>query len=170
MNTATIAETNQYLTFRLDEETFALEISKVREVLDFINITRVPRTPNFMRGVINLRGNVVPVVDMRLNFGMSMTEKTVATCIIIVEVSIDGETTILGTLADSVQEVIEIDHKHIEPVPCIGTYLRTDFIKGIGKCDNGFIMLLDIDKIFSSEELTLVQSAKENMSSEEAKI
>ena len=98
-------ETNQYLTFKLDGEIFALGIDKVREVLDFVSVTKVPQTPAFMRGVINLRGNVVPVVDMRLKFGMEKTEKTVNTCIIIAEITMDGDTTILGALADSVQEV-----------------------------------------------------------------
>src|SRR5512139_1961929 len=97
-------ETSQYLTFTLDGELFALDIAKVREVLEFTGVTKVPRTPDFLRGVINLRGNVVPVVDLRLKFGMTRTERSVNTCVIIVEVSVDGETTILGALADSVQE------------------------------------------------------------------
>src|SRR5512139_2898593 len=107
MSVTGITETTQYLTFKLAEEVFALDISEVREVLDFTAITKVPRTPEFMRGVINLRDNVVPVVDMRLKFGMTKTEKTVNTCIIIVEIALDGDTAVLGALADSVQEVIE---------------------------------------------------------------
>ncbi len=154
-------ETTQYLTFKLEEEVFALDISMVREVLDFTTITKVPRTPEFMRGVINLRGSVVPVVDMRLKFGMSRTEKTVNTCIIIVEVTVDDEKLILGTLADSVQEVLDLDAAHIEPAPKIGTRLRTEFIKGMGKRDDHFIIILDIDRIFSAEELTLVQDVGE---------
>src|SRR5208283_2350264 len=132
MSVAGITETTQYLTFELEDEVFALDISKVREVLDFTTVTKVPRTPEFMRGVINLRGNVVPVVDMRLKFGMSKTEKTVNTCIIIAEISIEGETAILGALADSVQEVIDLEPDQIEPAPRIGTRVRTDFIKGMG--------------------------------------
>ncbi|MEW5747018.1 MAG: chemotaxis protein CheW [Nitrospirota bacterium] len=157
MSAAGITETTQYLTFRLNEETFALDISKVREVLDFTTVTKVPQTPDFMRGVINLRGSVVPVVDMRLKFGMAMTERTVNTCIIIVEVSVDGETTILGALADSVQEVIELEPESIEPAPRIGTRLNTDFIKGMGRRDNQFIMILDVDRVFSADELAMVQ-------------
>ncbi len=159
MNATTITETTQYLTFKLSDEVFALDIGQVREVLDYTHVTKVPRTPEFMRGVINLRGNVVPVVDMRLKFGMSKTEKTVNTCIIIVEVSLDNETTILGALSDSVQEVIELGPEQIEPAPKIGTRLRTEFIKGMGKRDDNFIIILDIDKIFSVEELSIVQSA-----------
>lgn len=167
MSTAEITETTQYLTFKLGDEIFALDISKVREVLDFTTITKVPRTPEFMRGVINLRGSVVPVVDIKLKFGMPMTEKTVNTCIIITEVAVDGETTILGALADSVQEVIDLDPDHIEPAPKIGTKLKTEFIKGMGKQGEHFIILLDIDKVFSTEELALVNTDKVEEPAEE---
>lgn len=159
MGATGITETTQYLTFRLDEEVFALDIAQVREVLDYTNITRVPRTPEFMRGVINLRGSVVPVVDMRLKFGMTKTEQTVNTCIIIAEISIDGDTTVLGALADSVQEVIELSAEQIEPAPRIGTRLRTEFIRGMGKREEEFVIILDIDRIFSADELSLVQDA-----------
>ena len=113
MSETGIMETTQYLTFKLADEVFALDISKVREVLDFTTITKVPKTPEFMRGVINLRGSVVPVVDLRLKFGMSRTEKTVNTCIIITEVTVDSETAVLGALADSVHEVPHLDPDHI---------------------------------------------------------
>ncbi len=153
------SENHQYLTFKLDEEVFALGIDKVREVLDYTSVTKVPQTPEFMRGVINLRGSVVPVVDMRLKFGMAKTEKTVNTCIIIVEINLEGETTILGALADSVQEVLDLEPHQIEPAPKIGTKLRTDFIRGMGKRDEQFIIILEIDKVFSGEELSAVQGA-----------
>src|SRR5512136_159595 len=110
-------QTTQYLTFKLADEVFALDIGKVREVLDFTTVTKVPQTPDFMRGVINLRGNVVPVVDMRLKFGLSLTEKTVNTCVIITEVNLDGEGTVLGAMADSVQEVLDLEQGEIEPPP-----------------------------------------------------
>jgi purine-binding chemotaxis protein CheW len=158
MSVAEITEMNQYLTFKLQDEVFAFDISTVREVLDFTAITKVPRTPDFMRGVINLRGSVVPVIDLRLKFGLSMTEKTVSTCVIIVEVKISDEPVILGVLADSVQEVMDLDRDHIEPAPRIGTHLKTDFIKGMGKRDDRFVMLLNIDKVFSSDELASVQN------------
>ncbi|MDA8242257.1 MAG: chemotaxis protein CheW [Nitrospiraceae bacterium] len=160
MSVAGIFETTQYLTFKLEDEVFALDISKVREVLDFTTVTKVPRTPDFMRGVINLRGSVVPVVDMRLKFGMEATEKTVNTCIIITEISLDGETTVLGALADSVQEVIDLEPDQIEPPPRIGTRLKTEFIKGMGKRDDRFLMILDIDTVFSADELSLVQGTE----------
>ncbi len=159
MSIAEIEEATQHLTFKLDEEVFAIDISTVREVLEYTTVTKVPQTPDFMCGVINLRGGVVPVVNLRLKFGMSEAEKTVNTCIIIVEVSVDGETTVLGALADSVQEVHEFEPGQIEPAPKIGTKLNTDFIKGMGKRDEQFIMILDIDKVFSSDELATVQDA-----------
>jgi purine-binding chemotaxis protein CheW len=165
MTTAGIMETTQYLTFKLDDEVFALDIGKVREVLDFTSITKVPRTPEFMRGVINLRGSVVPVVDLRLKFGMTKTENTVNTCIIIVEVTVDEETTVLGALADSVQEVLDLEPGHIEPAPKIGTRLNTEFIKGMGKRDSNFIIILDIDKVFSVNELAQVQSVSDDIAS-----
>jgi purine-binding chemotaxis protein CheW len=146
-------ETTQYLTFMLRDEVFALDIGKVREVLDFTTVTKVPQTPDFMRGVINLRGNVVPVVDMRLKFGMTVTEKSVNTCVIITEVNLDGEGTVLGAMADSVQEVLDLEPGEIEPPPRIGTKLNTEFIRGMGKRDEQFIMILDIDKVFSAVEL-----------------
>lgn len=157
-----ISDATQYLTFRLDDEVFALDISRVREVLDVTTVTKVPRTPEFMRGVINLRGSVVPVVDMRLKFGMSRTEQTVNTCIIIVEVALKGETLVLGALADSVQEVVEMEPGQIEPPPRIGTRLSTEFIKGMGKRDDEFIIILEIDRIFSTDELSLVQDLKKD--------
>ncbi len=160
MSIAGIMETTQYLTFKLGDEVFALDISKVREVLDFPTITKVPRTPDFMRGVINLRGSVVPVVDLRLKFGMTMTENTVNTCVIITEVQVDGESTVLGALADSVQEVVDLEPDRIEPAPRIGTRLNTEFIRGMGKHNDRFIIILDIDRIFSAEELSLVQEAQ----------
>ena len=153
MYEGTVTETAQYLTFTLNNEVFALDIGKVREVLDYTTVTRVPRTPEFMCGVINLRGNVVPVVDMRLKFGMSATEKGVNTCIIIVEVKVDEETTVLGALADSVQEVLDLEPEQVEPAPRIGTRLNIEFIRGMGKRDEGFVMILDVDRVFSADEL-----------------
>ncbi|MGB4599177.1 MAG: chemotaxis protein CheW [Trichlorobacter sp.] len=156
MSVTNITETVQYLTFQLDDEVFALDVAKVREILEITSITKIPQTPDFMRGVINLRGSVVPVIDMRLKFGMSATEQTVNTCIIVVEVTLEGETTVLGALADSVQEVVEMEPEQIEPAPHIGTRLNTNFIKGMGKHEGNFVMILDIDKVFSEEEISAV--------------
>ena len=167
MGASAITETTQYLTYKLGDEVFALDIAKVREVLDYTPITKVPRTPEFMRGVINLRGSVVPVVDLRLKLGMTGTEKTVNTCIIITEVTVDSETTVLGALADSVQEVVDLEPGQIEPAPQIGTRLNTEFIKGMGKQNNRFIIILDINRVFSVDELALVQGDQPASSGEE---
>ncbi len=159
MSTNEITETRQYLTFKLGNEVFGIDVAKVREVLDFTTITEIPRTPEFMSGVINLRGSVVPVVDLRLCFQMSKTERTRNTCIVVVEVLLEGEATVIGALADSVEEVIDLEPEQIQPAPRIGTQIRTDFIKGMGKRESQFIMILDIDRVFSAEELSAVRNA-----------
>ncbi len=160
MSVTEITDTRQYLTFKLGDEVFATDVSKVREVLDFTAVTKIPRTPDFMSGVINLRGSVVPVVDLRLCFEMSKTEKTVNTRIVVVEMLLEGESTVIGALADSVEEVIDLEPDQIQPAPRIGTQIRTDFIQGMGKRDSQFIMILDIDRVFSAEELSAVRSVE----------
>lgn len=157
MSVNQITETRQYLTFKLGNEIFATDVAKVREVLDLTTITQIPRTPDFMAGVINLRGSVVPVVDLRLKFGMTLAEQTVNTCVIIVEVDLDGETVVMGAMADAVQEVLDLEPDQIEPPPRIGTKMNTDFIRGMGKHLEQFIIILDINKVFTIEELELVQ-------------
>jgi purine-binding chemotaxis protein CheW len=119
-------------------------------------ITKVPQVPDFMRGVINLRGCVVPVIDLRQKFAMQQAAQTVNTCIIVVEVCMDGENIVLGALADSVQEVIEMEPSQIEAAPHIGKNLKTEFLKGMGKHNERFVMILDMDKVFSSAELVAV--------------
>lgn len=156
-------DTNQYLTFTLGDEGFAIEISKVREVLDFTNLTKIPRTPDFMAGVINLRGNVVPVIDLGLQLGMTAVEKTVDTCIVIAEVAVFSETLHLGMLADSVQEVIDIDLASIEPAPRLGIRLNTDFMRGMVKRGDSFSIILDIDKVISGEDLVAMHPAKDEV-------
>ncbi|NGZ07703.1 MAG: purine-binding chemotaxis protein CheW [Magnetococcales bacterium] len=159
MSVAGITEPTQFLTFHLSTEVFAIDISKIKEVLEFTTVTKIPRTPDFMCGVINLRGSVVPVVDMRLKFGMPQSERTVNTCVIIIDVIQDDGTVIIGAMADSVKEVMELAPSQIEPPPKIGTGLRTDFIRGMGKQGDHFVILLDTDKVFSSAELALLQEA-----------
>ena len=163
MGITSINDTRQYLTFELGDETFALEVSYVREILELTTVTKVPKTPAYMTGVINLRGSVVPVFDVRQKFEMGQAEKTINTCIVVVEVSMDDEKTVIGALVDSVQEVFELEPDQIEPAPKIGTRLRTDFIKGMGKKDDRFIMILDIDKVFSADELSLAAEFDETM-------
>jgi purine-binding chemotaxis protein CheW len=149
----------QYLSFRLDEELFAIDVACVREVIDRTEMTRIPRMPEFMRGVINLRGNVVPVVDLRMKFGIGQVEMTIDTCIVVLEVKVDEEATAVGALVDAVQEVFDLDPSHIEPPPKMGTRLNTDFIEGMGRLDDEFVILLDADKVFSALEIEAVQSA-----------
>jgi purine-binding chemotaxis protein CheW len=168
MSTSQITETTQYLTFRLADEIFAFDVSQVREVLDISNITKVPGAPEFMRGVINVRGSVVPVVDMRLKFGMAKTENTVETRMVVFDTMLDGESTALGALADSVHEVIELDPDQIEDPPRIGTRWRTEYIKGIGKRNEEFIIILDIDRVFAADELALADAIVQEAVAEEA--
>lgn len=151
----------QFLTFKLAAETFAVEVGKVREILDLTTVTKVPQTPDYLRGVINLRGRVVPVIDLRVRFGMPRAADTVNTCIIVVEVTVGGEGVILGTLADSVQEVFDLESSQVEPVPTIGTKLDTQFMKGMGKHNDSFLIILDIDNLFSGGELQLAQQQDE---------
>lgn len=161
MNTKKITETALYLTFKLGDELFALDVSQVREVLDLTLITKVPQAPEFMRGVINVRGSVVPVVDMRVKFGLPRTDDTPDTRIIVMELSLDGEMSTLGALADSVHEVVEMDPEQIEAPPKIGMRWKTEFIRGIGKRNDDFVIILDIDRVFSVDELALVDASAE---------
>jgi purine-binding chemotaxis protein CheW len=156
-----ITAIRQYLTFNLDKEIFAVDVAHVREIQEASTITKVPRTPEFMRGVINVRGSVVPVVDMRLKLGMPAVADTIDTCIIIMEIGLDGDIVVMGALADSVQEVFELPPEQIEPVPKIGTQLNTRFIKGIGKHDEKFVIILDIENILSTDEIAMVREGSE---------
>ncbi|MBG0789367.1 MAG: chemotaxis protein CheW [Desulfovibrionaceae bacterium] len=152
-----LKDINQFLTFTLGKEIFALDIGTVREVLELTSITKIPRTPKFMRGVINLRGHAVPVVDMRLKLGMSQGEDTVDTCIIIVEIEFEGEFTVMGALVDSVREVFEMTPDTIEAAPKMGAAINAEYIKGMGRQNDQFIIIIDINKIFSPEELAVAK-------------
>ncbi len=158
MSVTKITEAAQYLTFRLGDEMFALDVRQVREVLDMRSITKVPRAPDFLKGVINVRGSVVPVADMRYKFAMERTEESSNTRIVVMEISLDGEAIVMGALADSVHNVVELVPEQIEPAPSIGNRWRTEFIRGIGKLDEQFLIILDIDRVFSTDELTKVQA------------
>jgi purine-binding chemotaxis protein CheW len=159
MSTSKITETSLYLTFRLGEEVFAIDVKQVREVLDLTSITKVPRAPEFMRGVINLRGSVVPVVDLKMKFGLPKTEGTLDTRIVVMEIDLDGEITILGAMADSVHEVLELEPGQIQDPPKLGTRWRSEFIRGMGKRKDEFVIIIDIDRVFSTDELAFVQDA-----------
>ena len=156
--------TSDYFSFTLGEEDFALEINKVREILDYTAIFKIPRMPEFIRGVINLRDDVVPVVDLRLKLGMSAIEKTLDTCIVIVEVGMNEENVLMGVLVDSAQEVFTLDAGQIKPAPKLGTKLNTSFIRGMGKRGEKFLILLDINRVFTEKELKLVSPTTEETS------
>ncbi len=156
MSEPTVKSNAQYLTFKLGDELFAIDVVQVREVLDVTTITKVPRSADFMRGVINVRGNVVPVADLRMKFGMDPTETTVNTRIVVMEIVIAGDTIVLGALADSVHDVMDMLRDQIEPAPTIGAKWDTRFIKGIGKHGDQFIIILDVDKVFSTDEAKLL--------------
>lgn len=153
------AKTAQYLTFKLRDELFAIDVLQVREVLDLSNITKVPRAPEFMRGVINVRGSVVPVIDLRLKFGLPKAEQTIDTRIVVMELDIENERTLIGAMADSVHDVMDLDTDQIEAPPKIGSRWRTEFIKGIGKYDDQFVIIIDISKVFSTDQTLLIEDA-----------
>ena len=154
-----IHETSQYMTFKLGHELFAVNVAQVREILEVPQITKLPTAPRYMRGVVNVRGQATPVVDLRLKFGLPETPDTVHSRIMIMELDIDGEATVLGGIADSVHEVIELEPGNIDPPPRIAMRWRTDFIEGMGKRGDDFIILLDVNAVFSSDKLALVGTA-----------
>ena len=149
----------QFLTFTLGKEHYAIDVSRVKEVLELTPITHVPKTPHFMKGVINLRGSVVPVIDLRLKFDMPEAEQTVDTCIIVLEIHLgEDDVIVLGAVADSVQEVIELPPENIEPAPKIGTRLENEFIQGMGKHNDTFLIILNIDRVFTTEDIAAISS------------
>ena len=154
-----ITETRQYITFKLGDELFAIDVAQVREVLEVSQITRVPTAPAYMRGVVNVRGQATPVVDLRLRFGLARGTDTVNTRIIVLELELDGEPTVLGGVADSVHEVIELEPGSINPPPRIAMRWRSEFIQGMGRRGDAFIIILDANAVFSSEELAIVRDA-----------
>ena len=156
---STIQETT-YLTFYLDNDLYGLSIHAVREVLECTSITKVPRTADYMRGVINVRGHAVPVVDLRTQFGLCEVEQTVDTCIIIVEIEMQAESATIGMLVDGVQEVLEIPSENIEKAPRMGSSIDARFLQGIGKLEDTFVILLDVQEVFSEEELGAVAESE----------
>ena len=146
-----------YLSFKMSEELFAINVSKVINILEMQHITKVPKTPPYMKGVINLRGTVLPVVDLRTKFGLPEQGNTVDTSIIVLNIEKDGEIIMLGTLVDAVREVLELKDDEIAPSPSIGTKYNSGFIQGMYRIEEHFIMILDIDKIFSVDDIIDVQ-------------
>jgi purine-binding chemotaxis protein CheW len=153
------ADRMQYLSFSLRGTEYAVRILKVKEILQYEPTTRVPSTPRSVRGVINLRGQVVPVVDLAAKFGLGETEPTRLTCILIVEALLDGAPAVVGVLADSVQEVIELGPEDVEPTPAFGTQVKVDFLLGVGKIGKRFVLVLDLDRVISADEKEFARDA-----------
>lgn len=146
----------QYLTFLLGGEMFAVAILNVKEIIEFGTLTEIPMMPPFIRGVINLRGAVVPVIDLSCRFGGKATEVARRTCIVIVELKQDGTHHDIGVMVDAVSEVLEIAAADIEPAPAFGARIRTDFISGMGKVGGKFVIILDVVRVLSIEEIALL--------------
>jgi purine-binding chemotaxis protein CheW len=162
-----VAETiNSFLSFRLGDELFAANVGKVLEILEIPRITKVPRSPEFMRGVVNLRGNVLPVIDTRIKFGLPTVVDTINSCILVLNISIEGRDVVLGAVVDAVQEVMEIDENSIQSVPSVGAKYKTEFIKGMIKVQEHFIMILNLDLVFTTDEMTLLEGVSEIKPSE----
>lgn len=146
----------QYLTFFLADEEYAVNIQKVKEIIEYSSVTKVPKVPHWIRGVINLRGNVVPVVDLAVRFGLDERPITKTTCIVIVEVQQDAENTVMGVIADAVNQVIELNAQDIEEPPAFGTRVRLEYLAGMGKLGKKFALILNIDRVLSAAELPTV--------------
>lgn len=151
-------EQQQFLTFLLREELFAINIRPIKEIIEYGQLTKVPMVPEFVRGVINVRGNVVPIIDLSMRFGWPTTPVTKRSCIVIVEVESEGESLEIGVLVDAVSEVIDVSLTDIEPAPSFGAKLRTDFIQGMGKVNDEFIVLLNVSHVLSVDELSSLES------------
>lgn len=147
---------NQYLTFMLGGEMFAIPILNIKEIIEYGHLTTVPMMPEFIRGVINLRGSVVPVIDLSARFGRVSTEITRRTCIVIIEISSDDELQDIGVVVDTVNEVLEIPAQEVEPAPSFGAVIRTDFIHGMGKINGKFVIILNVNHVLSMDEMTML--------------
>jgi len=158
--TQSVEVIKQYLTFRIGNENYGLELSQTREIIEYSGITEVPLMPNFLRGVINLRGEVVPVIDLAVRLGRKPIEVQKRTCIIVVELANSEQNHVLGLLADSVSEVIDMNDDNIEDAPSFGANIRADFIQGIAKRDDEFVVLLDADNALSIRELAHLVEAQ----------
>ena len=152
----TVVASRQYLTFTVAGEMFGIAISSIKEIIEYRDPTEVPMMPGFMRGVINLRGRVVPVIDLSVRFGRGKGENTRRTCIVIVEIHQDEQQLDIGVVVDAVSAVLEIADADIEPPPQFGAKLRADFINGMGKVGEKFVIILDIDRVLSVEELAML--------------
>jgi purine-binding chemotaxis protein CheW len=156
---AMIDKEGKYLTFTLAEEEYGIGILKIKEIIGMMPITTVPRTPEFVKGVINLRGKVIPVMDLRLRFGMKEMEYTERTCIVVVEIEGSSGTVMIGVVVDSVSEVLNIKGEDVEETPTFGSKLNTDYILGMAKMEGGVKILLDIDRVLNEDEIADLEKA-----------
>lgn len=147
-------ELQQYLTFMLGGETFAIGILSIKEIIEYGLLTEVPRMPDFIRGVINLRGAVVPVIDLGARFGKRPASVSRRTCVVIIEVEHEGEQQVVGVMVDAVNEVLDIAPEQIEPAPNFGANIRADFISGMGKVDGKFVIILNVNHVLSLDEMS----------------
>lgn len=157
-NSGPLEEQKQYLTFMLSGESFAIGILCIKEIIEYTGLTQVPMMPECIRGVINLRGSVVPVLDLAVRFGKKSGEVTKKTCIVIIEASSGNERHDMGVVVDAVNAVLEIPRTEIEPPPAFGARIRTDFIEGMGKVGGKFVILLNANQVLSIDELSNLQS------------
>jgi purine-binding chemotaxis protein CheW len=148
----------QFLTFFLAKEEYAVNIQRVKEIIEYTTVTKVPKVPQWIRGVINLRGNVVPVVDLAVRFGLEQRPVTKTTCIVIVEVEQDSERAVMGVIADAVNQVIDFAPKDIEEPPAFGTRVRLEYLLGMGKLGKKFALILNIDSVLSTADLLTVSA------------
>ena len=160
-NDKMVGETKSFLSFILAEEHFTIPVMKIMEILEVPKITKVPQSPNFLVGVINLRGAVLPVIDTRIKFGMSHIEYTINTCVLVLNIEVNDENLIVGALVDSVSEVFELHDSKIKPTPTIASRYRADYIQGMIQENDHFMMVLNIDKVFSSNDLESISESKE---------
>src|SRR6185369_3836668 len=154
-------QVGQYLTFVLGGEVFAIGILSIKEIIEYSHLTAVPMTPEYVRGVINLRGAVVPVLDLQVRFGKPSSPVTKRTCNIIVEVEAAGERHDIGIVVDTVNAVLDIPDSEIEPPPTFGAHIRTEFIQGMGKVNGQFVVLLNVDRVLAGDELQALTQASE---------
>lgn len=161
-------ESESYLTFKLGEEEFGVHVSQVLNILEMTRITEVPQAPCYMKGVINLRGMVLPVIDTRVKFGMPQTEYTHNTCIVVMDIEMEGDTIHLGSIVDEVLSVVEIEESQVEPPPSLGNQYRSEFIFGMAKIEDQFVMLLDMERVFRGEEIAGFAETVEKQPAEES--
>ena len=162
-----VINSQSYLTFKLGHEIFGSVVNHVLEIIEVPKITEVPRSPQYMRGVINLRGSVLPVIDTRTKFGMEPVADTVNTCIVVLSLKVDNQEIVLGALVDAIQAVLEIEGHEVQDPPALGSGYRSDLISGMVKREDDFILILDLEKVFSTQEITVLKEAESNNSETE---